>query len=412
MKVRMRGFASYTRLADALDTILSNVEPLGGEPVPFDLAVGRVLAQDVFSKLDVPPFDRSAVDGYAVRARDTFVASELKPVKLRLIGSIDVGETSKLVVRRGEAVKIMTGAQMPRGADAVVMVEHTNVGRTHIDVLVPLTPYKNVSARGEDVRAGEAVLLKGQLLRPQEVGMLASTGNVKILVSKRPRVAVLATGSELRKPGSRVGPGQVVDINSYSLSAAVMSCGGLPRRMGVVPDDLTRLQRASKRAAVASDLVLVSGGTSVGESDVVPDAIAGLGKLLFHGVAIRPGAPTAFGVIKGKPVFSLPGFPVSALVAFDLLVRPTLRYMQGLPAERGFTKVRAKLSRKVSSTLGRAEVTRVKLREHKGELLAEPLRITGSGVLSSMTKADGFVVVPEDVEGLEAGSEVEVELYE
>ena len=411
MKVRMKGFASYTKLADALNIILPNVKPLGNELVPFDLAVSRVLAQDVVSKVDVPPFDRSAVDGYAVRARDTFGASELKPVKLRLIGSANVGKLTKIVVRRGETVKIMTGAHVPRDADAVAMVEHTRVRGLRVEFMIPLTPGKNISARGEDVRAGEVVLRRGQVLRPQEIGMLASTGNVRVLVSKKPRAAILATGGELRRPGSRVGPGQVVDANSYSLAAAAEGCGGLPWRVGVVPDDLVSLRRALKKAAAASDLVLISGGASVGECDVVPDAIAELGKLLFHGVAIRPGAPTAFGVIEGKPIFSLPGFPVSALVAFDLLVRPALRYMQGLPAERGFTKVRAKLSRKVSSTLGRAEVTRVKLKEDKGELLAEPLRITGSGVLSSMTQADGFVLVPEDVEGLEADSEVEVEIY-
>ena len=407
----MKGFARYTRLADALDIILSRIGPLGCEPVPFDRAAGRVLAQDVISKVDVPPFDRSGVDGYAARARDTFGASELKPIKLRLIGSADVGRPTKLTVRRGEAVRIMTGAQMPRGADAVVMVEHTRAERTRIEVLTPLIPGKNVSARGEDVRAGEVVLRRGQPLRPQEVGMLASTGNVRVLVSKRPRVAILATGSELRKPGSRVRPWQVVDANSYSLAAAVATCGGLPRRIGVVPDDLALLRKAMKRTAATSDLVLISGGTSVGERDVVPDAIAGLGELLFHGLATRPGAPTAFGVIGGKPVFSLPGFPVSALVAFDLLLRPALRYMQGLPAERGFPRARARLSRKVSSTLGRAEVVRVRLKRVRGELLAEPLRIAGSGILSSMTQADGFVLVPEDIEGLEAGGEVEVELY-
>jgi len=379
--------------------------------VRFDSAAGRVLAQDVVSKIDVPPFDRSGVDGYAVQARDTFGASELKPVKLRLIGSADVGRPTKLVIRRGGAVKIMTGAQMPRGADAVAMVEHTRTKGSRVEVLIPLTPGKNVSTRGEDVKAGEVVLLRGQSLRPQEVGMLASTGNVRVLVSERPRVSILATGGELRKPGSRVGPGQVVDANSYSLAAAVMTCGGLPRMVGVVPDDLALLQRALKKAVAASDLVLISGGTSVGERDVVPDAMAGLGELLFHGVAIRPGAPTAFGIIGGKPVFSLPGFPVSVLVAFDLLIRPTLRHMQGLPAERGFARVRAKLSRKVSSTLGRAEVVRVRLKRVRDEFFAEPLRITGSGILSSMTQADGFVIVPENVEGLEAGSEVEVELY-
>jgi molybdopterin molybdotransferase len=410
MSVRMRGFSRYIRLADALKIVLANVEQLEPEVVPFDRALGRVLAEDIVSEVDVPPFDRSAVDGYAVQAADTFGASEQKPVKLRVIGSVRIGVTSKLRVRKGEAIKIMTGAPIPKGADAVVMVEHVLARDKNIAVLAPVTPGKNVSARGEDVKAGEVVLERGRLIRPQDVGMLASVGKIRVRVSRRPKVAIFATGGELRRPGERLGRAEITDINSYSLAAAVESCGGLSQNLGIMPDRPELLKRALRKA-IGYDMVLASGGSSVGEFDIMPDVIAELGELLFHGVAIRPGGPTAFGVVGRQPVFSLAGFPVSSLVAFDMLVRPALRKMQGLPADRGYPKVRAKLARKVSSTLGRADVVRVKVRVKEGELLADPIRVTGSGVLSSMTEADGFFIVPEDVEGFDGGDIVDVEIY-
>jgi molybdenum cofactor synthesis domain-containing protein len=410
MRVRMRGFGEYTRLADALKIVLSHVGRLRSELVGFDHAAGRVLASDVVSKIDVPPFDRAAVDGYAVRAADTFGATELRPVVLRVIGSVDVGVVTKLRVRNGEAIKIMTGAPMPPGADATLMVEHTRTRGDTIEVLAPLTPGKNVSTRGEDVRAGQVVLRRGRWLRPQDIGMLASTGNLRVQVARKPRVAILATGSELRKPGERLKSAQIVDTNSFLLAAAVESCGGISRRLGIVPDK-PRILRRKLLKATKHDMVLVSGGSSVGEHDIVPDVMGELGKLLLHGIAIRPGGPTAFGIIRGKPVFGLAGFPVAALVAFDMLVRPALRYMQGLPADRGYPRVRAKLARKISSTLGRADVVRVVVRGEAGELWAEPIRVTGSGVLSSVTQADGFTLVPEDIEGLEKDRVVEVELY-
>ena len=406
----MRGFARYTKLEDALKLVLSRVKRLSSETVPFERALGRVLAEDVVSKTDVPPFDRSAVDGYAVRAADTFGATETKPRRLHVIGSIPIGAPTRLRVRRGEAAKIMTGAPMPAGGNAVVMVEHVSARGKQLDVHAPLTPGKNVSARGEDVRAGEVVLKHGQSLRPQDIGMLASTGNHRVRVARRPRVAILSTGSELRKPGTRLGPAKIADTNSYSLAAAVVRCGGASRRLGIVPDKPKSLRR-TLRKAVKHDAVLVSAGSSVGERDIVPDVIREMGELLLHGIAIRPGGPTAFGVVGGKPVFGLAGFPVASLVAFDMLVRPALRAMQGLPADRGYPRVRARLARKISSTLGRADIVRVGLRSRRGTLTAEPIRVTGSGILSSMTRADGFVVVPEDLEGFWEGASVEVELY-
>ncbi len=406
----MRGFARYTKLDDALKLVLSRVKRLGSEMVSFERALGRVLAEDVVTEIDVPPFDRSAVDGYAVRAADTFGARETKPKRLRVIGSAKIGTPTKLRVRKGEAVKLMTGAQVPPGADAVVMVEHTKLEGKRIAVLVPLTPGKNVSARGEDVRAGELVLRRGQQLRPQDIGMLASIGKLLVRVFRKPRVAIVATGRELRRPGTRLGQAQITDINSYSLAAGVASCGGVANLLGIIPDKPQALRRVLRKA-LKSDVVLISGGSSAGVHDIAPDVVAELGKLMFHGVALRPGGPTAFGIVRGKPVFCLAGFPVASLVAFDMLVRPALWVMQGLPPDWGCLRVRAKLACKVTSSLGRADVVRVRVWSEAGELLAEPIRVTGSSILSSMTRADGFVIVPENCEGFDKGRTVEVELY-
>jgi len=397
------------KLEKARRIVLSNVRALGTETLQFQNVLGRVLADDVRSAVDVPPFDRSSMDGYAVRASDTFGASGSSPKKLRLIGSVVMGTRPKFTVRKGAAAKIMTGAPLPRGADAVVMVENTKTKGESIEVLLPVTPGKNVGKRGDDVKAGELALKKGKVIRPQEVGMLALTQNLRVKVSKRPRVAIFATGSELRMPGAKLKFGEITDTNTYTLSAAVTSQGCVPDVIGTVSDDKEKLRRTIMKA-LRDDMVLVSGGASVGELDLVPDMISELGKLLFHGVTIRPGGPTAFGLIKKKPVFSLPGFPVATLVSFNFLARPALLAMQGLPPDHGKMCVKAKLSGDISSTLGRADVARVKLRAAGGELLAEPVMVMGSGILSSMTRADGLVVVPEDVEGLSKGQEVEVEL--
>ncbi len=407
----MHGFSHYTRLNGALETVLSKIERVGTEETTFARARGRVLAEDVVSEVDVPPFDRAAVDGYAVRASDTFGTKEDSPVELRVVGAVEIGTRPEVQVGEHEAVKIMTGAPLPEGADAVLMVEYTRAEGKSLKVLRLITPGKNVSARGEDVKAGQTVLCQGRVLRPQDIGMLASIGRLRVRVVRKPGVSIIVTGDELREPGERLEPGQVTDANSYSLEAAVVRCGGMPIRLGAVPDEFESIKQRV-REALGPDMVLVSGGTSVGERDMMPDVISELGELHLHGIAIRPGGPTAFGVIEGTPIFALAGFSVASLVAFDMLVRPALRAMQGLPANRGYPQVRAKLTRKVSSSLGRADVVRVQVRKDDDELLAVPIRITGSGILSSMTRADGFVVVPEDLEGFEKGREVGVELYE
>ncbi|MEW6592619.1 MAG: gephyrin-like molybdotransferase Glp [Candidatus Hadarchaeota archaeon] len=409
MSVRMHGFEKYTPLSKARKLIISSIKTLPPESVSFQGTVGRVLAEDVVAKSDSPPFRRSTMDGFAVRAADTFGAAPSTPAALNVVGSVRSGFMPKASVGRKEALKIMTGAPVPKGADAVVMVEHTKLQGRRLEVLLPVTPGKNTSERGEDIKAGEIVLKKGHVIHPQDVGMFAQMQNLRVRVFRRPSVAVATTGEELVSPGKKLPPAKIVDSNSYSLAAAVTAAGGVPHVLGIAPDDRQSIKKLINRS-LSHDMVLLSGGSSVGEFDLVPEIISEMGKMVFHGVSIRPGGPTAFGIIKKKPVFCLAGFPVSTLVAFHFLARPALLEMQGLPQDHGCRVVTARLTRDVSGTLGRMDIVRVKVRKGR-EWLVEPLMAGGSSLLSSLTGADGFITVSEDVEGLNKGQKVEVELY-
>jgi molybdenum cofactor synthesis domain-containing protein len=389
---------------------MSKIKTLLPEVISFHRAVGRALAEDIVADAEVPPFNRSAMDGFAVRASDTFGATPQTPVRLRIIGSLRAGELPKDRVKKGEAMEIMTGAKLPNGADAVVMVEHTKATGKTLEVFFPVTPGKNISKRGEDVRAGRPALKRGKLLQPHDIGMLASLGKTRIKVFRKPKVAIVTTGQELVKPGSKVPAGKIVDSNAYSLAAAVEKCQGLPRIVGRIKDDRESIQKVI-RGSIRDDLILISGGSSVGKFDLVPEVIAELGKIVFHGVSIRPGGPTAFGIVKGKPIYALAGFPVATLVAFHLLVRPALLAMQGLPPDYGQRFVKAELTENTSSSLGRLDVVRVKLEKKEKRILASPIRISGSGILSSMTRADGFFTISENLEGVRKGEVVKIELF-
>ncbi|MEM2282366.1 MAG: molybdopterin molybdotransferase MoeA [Candidatus Hadarchaeales archaeon] len=395
------GFPRYTRLAQALTLIREKLRRLPSEKVALEESFNRVSACNIYSNIDLPPFDRAAMDGYAVRAQDTRGASELHPARLRVISR---GNR----IRAKEAVAIATGEPLPLGSDAVVPVERTRREGDAVLVMEPIAPWENVSRKGEDVRAGEVIVREGKRLGPAEVGLLAACGYVEVEVVKRPSVFVIPTGGELTKPGKPLEPGKIYECNSYSIRASLLSCGAVPHVSNPVEDDVGVLKRALRRGAV-HDMSLVLGGSSVGDKDLVASAIAEEGELFFHGVAIRPGSPTAFGFVHGKPVFSLPGFPAGCLVAFDLLVRPALQRMLGWREEP--RKITAKLGRKVASVLGRVDVVRVKVEEVNGEQVAFPIRVTGSSVLSSLSKADGYLLIPEDIEKIEEGVQVEVIAY-
>ena len=406
--VRMRGFTERTDLESALELLRSCVEPLKEESVPLQQALGRTLARDVISAEEVPAFHKSAMDGFALRGAETFGASPTDPVSFRVIGEVLPGDVGDLEVGPGEAVRIMTGGAFPRGADAVLMAEDASDGGDVVLAQNPVVPGRNVARAGEDVRKGDRVLEEGRVLRPQDLGVLASIRMVEVAVTRRPVVGILSTGNELVEPGSvEAGqPGRVVDSCRYLLEGLVTQTGGVARFLGTLHDDREALHQALE--AFDGDILLTTGGTSVGKEDYLPGLLAELGELLVHGVNIRPASPLAFGRLGKALAVLLPGNPVAAMVGFDLFVRPALQLQLGQREERWNRRLRGRLRRKLASALNRTDFVRVQL---VGEGEVEPLRTGGAGVLTSVTQADGFVIVPRDEEGLEADTEVDVFLY-
>lgn len=379
--------------------------------VPLDEAGGRVLAEDVTSKVDVPPFDRSAVDGYAVRAADTFGADEKVPIELSCLGSIRAGDYPRLKVGEGQCIEIATGAPMPMGANAVLMVEHAVSQGNVVKIYRAVAPGENVSRQGSEVKRGMKVMLAGERLTPPAIGTLAAVGVKRVKVLKPPRVAVISSGAELAKPGSRLKAGQIYDVNGPAICEAVREHGCEPRYLGIVSDEASKVGVTIKRGLATCDVVIISGGSSAGRGDIVPMVVDGLGRpgLLVHGLAMRPGKPTFLAVVNGKPVFGLPGYPVSALMVFDQLVAPYLRQLAGAPHLRR-EAVRARLSMKILLARGRRELVPVKLTRKSSELLAEPL-LEGSGAITALSMADGYVEVPLEREIVEEGEMVEVMLF-
>jgi len=384
--------------------------------VPLEDALNMVCAEDVIAPMDLPEFDRSAVDGYAVVAEDTFGSSPSNPVELRVVGKAYAGmrPSDTLRVDRGEAVEIYTGAPLPCGANAVVMLEHTNrLSGDSVEVLYPVSPYQNVSRKGEDYKKGELVIKGGTRIRPWHIGALAALNIPKVKVLRKPRVAVLSTGSELVEVGSDLKMGDVVNSSRPMLKSLLREIGCDVLDLGTVPDELERIKESIREGLRAADALVVTGGTSVGELDLVPEAINSLGKpgLVVHGIAMRPAKPTGFGVIDGKPVFILSGLPVAALVGFQNFVKPSIQMMLGLQDEPKLT-VRGRLTRRVANPHGVRSFVRVKVIREGDAYYIEPLMLTGSGLISTLTKANGMLVLPEDVEGYDEGEEVEVELFQ
>lgn len=408
-------FRKLLTLEEARKIIRENFEakPLGVEEIPLLKAFGRVLAADVTAALDVPPFDRSTVDGYAVKAEDTFGADENKPIRLKLCGTVSVGEMPKIIVNRGEAAEIMTGAPIPKGADAVVMTEDTELKNGEVYVYNAVAKDENVMKAGSDIKKGETVVEVGRLLGAREIGAIAALGIAKIKVYRIPRVAVLSTGAEVAEPDKPLPPGKIYDINAYSLSAAVAESGGEPVFLGVVPDDAAELERALKRALESADLVITSGGVSVGPKDVVPKTLSTLGKpgLIVCGIAIKPGKPTTVALVDRKPVFSLPGHPTSALLIYHLLVRPVVEGLAGRKPEKAY-EVKALASTRMFPARGRRTFVMVKLKESASkQFIAEPVPTGLSGAITTLLKADGFVEIPENQQFVDSDEEVTVHLF-
>ncbi|EAX47195.1 molybdenum cofactor synthesis domain [Thermosinus carboxydivorans Nor1] len=384
---------------------------IGSEIVELAAAAGRIAAVDCLCREELPSFPRSTVDGFAVRSADTFAAGEGIPALLTVIGEVAMGQTTTLVLGPGQAAAVPTGGMLPGNADAVVMLEHTErVDDRTLLVTKPVAPGDNSIARGEDAMPGAVLVRQGQKLTPLDIGVLAACGFAKVSVYRRLKVGVLSTGDEIVDVSVSPQPGQVRDINSYALAALLESAGYTAVRYGIIGDNYASLQLKLAEAAAACDAVLVSGGSSVGARDYTVKAIEALGGpgVLLHGIAVKPGKPTIFGMVGAVPVFGLPGHPVSALIIYHQLVRPALAVMAGEKAQRVF-KVPAKMSRNVASAPGRDEIIRVRLLHRDGEYWAEPV-FGKSGLISTMTEADGLVVIAPEKSGLYAGEQVEVEM--
>jgi putative molybdopterin biosynthesis protein len=389
-------------------------KPLGVEEIPLLEAANRVLAADTTANLCVPPFDRSTVDGYAVKAEDTYGAEQNMPIALKVGGIVNIGQAPRAKVRQGEAVEIVTGAPIPEGADAIVMVEYTERKGDCVRIFSAVTKDENVMQAGADIKKGETVLKRGDMLGSIEIGVLAALGMGKVKVYALPRVAVFSTGPEVVEPGRKLSFGKIYDINAYSLSTAVLESGGRPVYLGVFPDRLSELQKTLRHALTSADLVVTSGGVSVGPKDIMPKALDSLGKpgVIVCGIAIKPGKPATVASVDGKLVFSLPGHSTSALLVFHLLVRPIIQQMAGRKAEE-FVNVKAVLSMRVFPAKGRRTFVMVRLRrDESNRLVAEPTPQGLSGAITTLLKADGFVEIAEDQQFIDAGEEVAVQLFE
>jgi len=392
---------------EALSAFLQNVKlgRLGSVQTSLHEALGRVTAEDILSEEDLPPFDRSAVDGYAVKAHNTFGASSFSPKVLQL--------TKEETIDENEARQVWTGNPLPKGSDAVLMLEYTKRVEDQVEVWNPVTPGENISKRGEDIQRGEVAIKKGTRLKPHHIGLLAALRITHISIVEKPKVAILSTGSELVELGHKPQQNQIIDVNRLILSGMCLELGAEPLDLGIAKDDLDEISAKIQEGLKKAYVIVTTGGTSVGYTDVISTAINQLGApgVIAHGIAMRPGMPTALAILQNKPVVVLSGNPVAAMVGFEVFARPVLLRLLGVDSEPR-PMVKARLTRRVPSALGKRVFLRVHSFERGEEFFAEPVRVKGAGVLTTMTKANGYVIIPENREGLEEDEIVTVHLFD
>lgn len=404
-KKLLRPFKSLISFNEAQKISLKAVKPISREEkIYVQYALQRVLSEEVVADIAVPPFDRAAMDGYAVLASDTFGSGQFTPKILRIVGSVHAGEVPDKDILQGQCIKIATGAKIPNGADAVVMIEDTEKESEEAKIFKPVYPEANLSKKGSDIAMGEVILREGEVLNPSKIGVLASLGLEVVKVYERPKVAIIPTGNEVAEIGNELKEGQVYNSNSYALASIAGENGGIPVRMGIVEDSFEAI-KSSIEKALSLDFVVLSGGSSVGERDVLVDVIEDMGKVLFHGVQVKPGKPLLLGLVKEKLVLGTPGYPTACLIDGYVFMAPIIRILAHLPKiER--QKVKAKISRRVVSTLGRQQFLTVKLKENE----AIPV-FKESGAITSMAEAHGYVEIAANVDFVEKGDEVEVFLF-
>ena len=392
----------------ALKTVLKNIKTLGPQTVTLTDSLRRVLAENIYSNADIPSFGNSAMDGYAVKASDTIGASKRKGKRLRVIEDVKAGSIAKKILKNGQGIRIMTGAPIPNGADSVIMVEETKRDGDSVEILKEVNPQENIRSAGEDIRKGELVIEKGTLLTSAHIGVLASLGIPAVKATRRPVVAVLATGDELVGVHQKLRPGKLHSSNTYSLYSQILNCGGLPKNLGIAKDKTDELKAKIKKGLLSCDLLLTSGGVSVGDYDLVKSVLKDMGTdIKFWQVAMRPGKPLAFGKIKAIPVFGLPGNPVSSMVSFEVFVRPAILKMLGQGGDC-CNEIDAVLKEAIFKKNGLKYFLRAVTRWEEGHYVTRTTGPQGSGILKSMTLANSLIILPEDIERVEKGEKVKV----
>jgi molybdopterin molybdotransferase len=407
----MKGFFQV-QTPEQLYAKMNRFKPLSSEKVRIEESLHRVLSKDIVSTINLPEFPRSTVDGFALKAKDTYGTSEKNPAILRMIGEIQMGQISDIEVTDGEAVKVATGGMVPKGADAVEMVEYTEWVDSHIlHAFKPVSPLENVIQIGEDVKSGEVVLHRGHLIRPQDIGLMAGIGRTEVRVFLRPRVAIISSGDEIVPIEAVPKPGEIRDINRYTIVSMVEETGAIPLFLGIARDRFDDLKEKIELGLKGAEMVIITGGSSVGTLDLTGEVLQSLSgtEILGHGVSIRPGKPTLLADINGKPFLGLPGHPVSAMVIFHFFGKPILKMLSGLSSKWVWhqMKVKAKAARNIPSVPGREDYVRVRLEEKNGTFWAHPI-FGKSGAISPLVNSNGLIKIGIDEEGLEEGEEAEV----
>ncbi len=407
----MKGFKYYNAIDDSLNKIIKSIKMVDNktEKVVFNKSLGRVIAVDVISREDIPRINRAAMDGYAVIAEDTFGSTENNPAILEIAGKVAIDKISAVNGEKGKAIAVSTGSTMPFGTDSVMMVEYTKKENDKILIFKSVVPNQNVAKIGEDIKKNQVVLKKGTKITPQDIGIFAALGLQNIEVMKKPNVAVISTGDELIEIGEELVDAKIYDINRHMTIASLIELGTNPIDFGIVKDNLNDITIRIKKALSQTEIVLISAGTSVGEKDLVSNVLELLSNkdTFIHGVSLRPGYPTGLSIIEGKPVISLPGYPVSNAIAFRVFIRPLIAHILETNEEIDKT-IKAILTRRVVNRGGLRTFVRMKIILDQNNIKAEPIMSAGAGILSSLTSANGLLVIPEDCEGIDDGEEVDI----
>ncbi len=411
-KLRKIGFSKLTPLEDALEKLFSHIQLNPIEELEIIEALNRVLAVDIISEMDIPPFNRSAMDGFAIQAEDSFGASTKNSKTIKLVGIIEIGESSTLKLNKGEGIRISTGAPIPEGADAVIKIEDTEIDNKRINLYISLPPGKNISKKGEDIKKGTQILNRGTELKAEHIALLTSLGFKRVKVHTKPKVSVFSSGDELLEPGDILLPGKIYNSNTPMISALVNLYGGEVIRGETIKDDKNVIKNRSWDAAEDSQVIIFTGGTSVGTKDYLPEVIKESGTILTHGIAQKPGAPVLIGLLGETLLFCLPGTPVAAYVSFLNIAGLAIRGMLGCSVLDPRIEIIAEISKDVPvSGLGYLHHLRVRIEKFEEFFIAVPVKLKGSGVISSLTESEGIVEIPSYQEGLKKGDKVIVKLF-